>query len=173
MNSNDMMLFMEDCVQFFEDSLRRISKTPVQSGNTIEVELVTLQSIRDRMAALLDVVSEDSVTSSSEIEDNEEQDQEQQGQEHKAETTLSDNTTTTTSSSRAIVMTSTFGRNPNSSSMFVKKRKLVSLKANEGEGRQTRIAKKTRDTARLPKGALGTYTLLVSEIDELFTRMFK
>ncbi|KAG0368066.1 Origin recognition complex subunit 3 [Gamsiella multidivaricata] len=148
MNSNDMMLFMEDCVQFFKNSPRCSPKNSLQQENTMDRELVILQSIRDRMAALLDVVSEDSVTSSSEVEDNDEQQQEQGGRMGSIAT-------------------------DRSTSTFVKKRKLFSVKAEETESRQTRIAKKTRETARLPKGALGAYTVLVTEIDDFIARLFR
>ncbi|KAG0199401.1 Origin recognition complex subunit 3 [Mortierella sp. GBA30] len=158
MNSNDMMLFVEDWLQFFKQSPRCSPKQSLEQENAMDKELIIIQSIRDRMAALLDVVSEDSVTSSSEIEDDDVAEDES-GQEHKS-------TAVSTGDERL--------RNGISGgSTFVKKRKLFSLKANETESRQTKIAKKTRDTARLPKGALGAYTVLVTEIDETIARLFR
>lgn len=127
-------------------------------------ELLTIQSIRDRMAALLDVVSEDSVTSSSEVEDNVKEEEEE---EDESQIKLSPSGNRKLSSPLPVPLSGS------SSFTFVKKRKLVSVNANDTEGRQTRIAKKTRETARMPKGALGAYTLLVKEIDEILTRLFK
>ncbi|KAI1321579.1 Origin recognition complex subunit 3 [Mortierella claussenii] len=213
MNSNDMMLFIEDCLQFFKDSPRCSPKSSTEQENAMDRELVVLQSIRDRMAALLDVVSEDSVTSSSEIEDNDQEEIKQEGDERRegsndqdgekdedgdmeevTQVEVPDRWTranggingvtngtngssgakegssiggTTTAATVIRNITATVG------STFVKKRKLVSVNANAAEGRQTRIARKTRETARLPKGALGTYTVLVTEVDQLFTRLFK
>jgi hypothetical protein len=137
-----MMLFVEDWLQLFKDSARCVPKKSTALENAMDRELVVVQSIRDRMAGLLDNVSEDSVTSSSEIEDN----GEEAGESSKT-----------------------------SSGGFVKKRKLVSLNvyAHETNSRQTRIAMKTRETARIPKGALGAYTLLVKEIDETISRLFR
>lgn len=137
-----MMIFVEDWLQLFKESPQCVPKKSMALENAMDRELIVVQSIRDRMAALLENVSEDSVTSSSEIEDNGEETEE---------------------SSKAL----TGG--------FVKKRKLVSLNvyAHETDGRQTRIAKKTRETTRIPKGALGAYTLLVKEIDETISRLFR
>lgn len=136
-----MMVFVEEWLQLFKESPRCVPKKSTTLENAMDRELVVVQSIRDRMAALLDNVSEDSVTSSSEIEDNDE------GAE----------------------------ASKTSSGGFVKKRKLVSLNvyAHETDSRQTRIAMKTRETARIPKGALGAYTLLVKEIDETISRLFR
>ncbi|KAG0300536.1 Origin recognition complex subunit 3 [Dissophora globulifera] len=189
LNSNDMMLFIEDWVQFFKSSSRCQSKKHAGELNDMDRELVAIQSIRDRMAELLEVVSEDSATSSSDIEVNDDEDgvrdrvQTIAFEEGKAGAQTADvvrNTSTTSTgmaqrgqtAALASTITTTTSR-LNSTATFVKKRKLVSLKANDTEGRQTRIAQKTRETARLPKGALGTYTLLVSEIDELLARLFK
>ncbi|KAG0282023.1 Origin recognition complex subunit 3 [Linnemannia gamsii] len=141
LDSNSMMVFVEDWLQLFKESPRCVPKKSTTLENAMDRELLVVQSIRDRMAALLDNVSEDSVTSSSEIEDNDEE----------AEASKT------------------------SSGGFVKKRKLVSLNvyAHETDSRQTRIAMKTRETARIPKGALGAYTLLVKEIDETISRLFR
>ncbi|KAK3821049.1 MAG: origin recognition complex subunit 3 N-terminus-domain-containing protein [Benniella sp.] len=94
LNSNDMMVFIEDCVRFFKENPRCAKKLPHEE-NAMDKELANLQNIRDRF-----------------------------------------------------------------------------LKANDDESRQTRIAQKSRDTIRLPKGVLGTYTLLVSEIDEFLAKLF-
>ncbi|KAG0262166.1 Origin recognition complex subunit 3, partial [Mortierella polycephala] len=149
MNSNDMMLFVEDWLQFFKESPRCSPKKSSDQENAMDKELVAIQSVRDRMAALLDVVSEDSVTSSSEIEDNEEgeAEAEAEAQGQGMET------------NGRVVQTSK-GGGSGAGSTFIKKRRLVSLNADETESRQTRIAKKTRETARLPKGTLGAYTIL-------------
>ncbi|KAF9191007.1 Origin recognition complex subunit 3 [Haplosporangium sp. Z 767] len=160
MNSNDMMLFVEDWLQFFKDSPRCRPKKSSDQENAMDKELVAIQSVRDRMAALLDVVSEDSVTSSSEIEDNEEGETETETQDQSMET------------NGGAVQTSKSG-GPGARSTFIKKRRLVSLNADETESRQTRIAKKTRETARLPKGAQGAYTVLVTEIDQTLARLFR
>lgn len=152
-----MMLFVEDWLQLFKESPRCSATRSSDQENVMEKELLVIQSIRDRMAALLDVVSEDSVTSSSEIEDND------------AVEDVSDHEQNTP-------QRLTNGRTPREttgSSTFVKKRKLFSLKANDTESRQTKIAKKSRDTARLPKGALGAYTLLVTEVDETIGRILR
>lgn len=137
-----MMIFVEDWLRLFKESPQCVPKQSTALENAMDRELVVVQSIRDRMTALLDNVSEDSVTSSSETED--------------------------------------IGEDIDKSSKtldggFVKKRKLVSLNvyAHETDGRQTRIAKKTRETTRIPKGALGAYTLLVKEIDETISRLFR
>ncbi|KAG0351986.1 Origin recognition complex subunit 3 [Podila minutissima] len=161
MNSNDMMLFVEEWFQFFRNSEMCLSESASDTESIIAQELLTIQSIRDRMAALLDVVSEDSVTSSSEIEDNDKEEDDE------SQVKFSQFGHGESSSSAPVPLSG-----PNSFT-FVKKRKLVSVNANDTEGRQTRIAKKTRETARMPKGALGAYTLLVKEIDEALTRLFK
>ncbi|KAG0093222.1 Origin recognition complex subunit 3 [Podila epicladia] len=161
MNSNDMMLFVEEWFQFFSNSEVCPSGSTSDTESVMAQELLTVQSIRDRMAALLDVVSEDSVTSSSEIEDNDKE------EEDESQVKLSQFGNGESSSSGPIPLSG-----PNSFT-FVKKRKLVSVNANDNEGRQTRIAKKTRETAKMPKGALGAYTLLVKEIDETLARFFK
>ncbi|KAF9088281.1 Origin recognition complex subunit 3 [Mortierella sp. AD031] len=150
LDSNNMMMFVEDWLQLFKNSPRCVHKKSVAQENAMDQELVVIQSIRDRMAALLDNVSEDSVTSSSEIEDNGEEVEE------------------------TVKTLSNDGGGPTSTT-FVKKRKLVSLNvyAHEVDSRQTRIAKKTRETARIPKGALGAYTLLVKEIDETIARLLR
>ncbi|OAQ35888.1 hypothetical protein K457DRAFT_13122 [Linnemannia elongata AG-77] len=142
LDSNNMMIFVEDWLRLFKESPQCVPKQSTALENAMDRELVVVQSIRDRMTALLDNVSEDSVTSSSETED--------------------------------------IGEDIDKSSKtldggFVKKRKLVSLNvyAHETDGRQTRIAKKTRETTRIPKGALGAYTLLVKEIDETISRLFR
>ncbi|KAF9956676.1 hypothetical protein BGZ65_002509, partial [Modicella reniformis] len=57
---------------FFGNSARCAPKKSNQQGNIMDMELVVLRSIRDRLVALLDIVSEDSVTSSSEIEGSDE-----------------------------------------------------------------------------------------------------
>ncbi|KAG9062307.1 Origin recognition complex subunit 3 [Linnemannia hyalina] len=134
--------FLQNWLQLFKESPRCVPKESTALENAMDRELIVVQSIRDRMGALLDIVSEDSVTSSSEVEDNGEEAEE---------------------SSKTL------------SGGFVKKRKLVSLNvyAHETDGRQTRIAKKTRETTRIPKGALGAYTLLVKEIDETISRLFR
>ncbi|KAF9999872.1 hypothetical protein BGZ65_004831, partial [Modicella reniformis] len=62
MNTNDMMVFIEECLQFFSDPTRCAPKKSGQQENAMDKELVILQSIRDRLVALLDIVSEDSVT---------------------------------------------------------------------------------------------------------------
>ncbi|KAG0281242.1 Origin recognition complex subunit 3 [Linnemannia exigua] len=148
LDSNNMMMFVEDWLQLFKESSLCAPKTSTALENAMDRELVVVQSIRDRMSALLDNVSEDSVTSSSEIEDHGEE---------------------------AEVSSKTLGGEGLSASTFVKKRKLVSLNvyAHETGSRQTKIAKKTRETARIPKGALGAYTLLVKEIDETISRLFR
>ena len=137
-----MMIFVEDWLQLFKESPQCVPKESTALENAMDRELIVVQSIRDRMAALLENVSEDSVTSSSEIEDN-------GGEAEESSKTLNGG--------------------------FVKKRKLVSLNvyAHETDGRQTRIAKKTRETTRIPKGTLGAYTLLVKEIDETISRLFR
>ncbi|KAG0025237.1 Origin recognition complex subunit 3 [Podila clonocystis] len=160
MNSNDMMLFVEEWFQFFRNSEIRSSDSASETESVMAQELLTIQSIRNRMADLLDVVSEDSVTSSSEIEDNGKEEDESQIK-------LSQSGNKESNSSAPVLLSG-----PNSFT-FVKKRKLVSMNANDTEGRQTRMAKRTRETARMPKGALGAYTLLVKEIDETLARLFK
>ncbi|KAF9570993.1 Origin recognition complex subunit 3 [Mortierella alpina] len=157
LNSNDMMLFVEDWLQLFKQFPRCKQTGSFEESNEMEKEMLVIQSIRDRMAALLDVVSEDSVTSSSEIEDNDAADE---GSDREQ------NTPQRMANGRS-------QRESAGSSTFVKKRKLVSLKANDTESRQTKIAKKSRDTARLPKGALGAYTLLVTEVDETIGRILR
>ncbi|KAG0003232.1 hypothetical protein BGZ65_001892 [Modicella reniformis] len=127
----------------------------------MDKELVVLQSIRDRLVALLDIISEDSVTSS---------------------TTATATTTKRIADSgrppagdsrRRLGSTITLENNISSAAAaaapppaptFVKKRKLVSLKADEDQSQQTRIAKKSRKTTKLLKGALRTHMLLVKEI---------
>lgn len=164
LNSNDMMVFIEDTVQFFQESPHCSSiksKKKTAMGN----ELVTLLSIRDRLRALLDTVSEDSETSSSETEDHHEAPSSQQ-QEEPEVGSPSRRSNRHGGSSKDTVPT------PAPAPTIVKKRKLVSLKANDDESRQTRIAKKSRETSRLPKGVLGTYTLLVTEIDEFLAKLF-
>lgn len=161
MNSNDMMLFVEEWFQFFRNSEICQSDSASDTESIMAQELLTIQSIRDRMAALLDVVSEDSVTSSSEIEDND------KNEDDESQIKVAQSGNEESSSSVPVPLS---GSN---SFTFVKKRKLVSVNANDTEGRQTRIAKKTRETARMPKGALGAYTLLVKEIDETLARLFK
>ncbi|KAF9966160.1 Origin recognition complex subunit 3 [Mortierella alpina] len=157
LNSNDMMLFVEDWLQVFKQAPRCTLLGSPDQENAMEKELLVIQSIRDRMVALLDVVSEDSVTSSSEIEDN-------------------DATGEGSDRVQNIPQRMAKGRpqrGTQGNSTFVKKRKLISLKANDTESRQTKIAKKSRDTARLPKGALGAYTLLVTEVDETIARILR
>lgn len=148
MNSNDMMVFVDDWLEFFQDALDRQSKDGrEQKGgeeSPLAMELLLLEGMRDAMSSILDIVSEDSATSSSEVEDNEEMDLEEEEEG---------------------VGTSTVHR--------PKKRKLVSLNANAMESRQTKIAVKTRETARLPKGALGSYTMLVKDVDETIVRLFR
>ncbi|KAF9922273.1 Origin recognition complex subunit 3, partial [Linnemannia zychae] len=140
LDSNSMMIFVEDWLQLFKDSPCCTPKRSTELENAMDKELVVIQSIRDRMAALLEKVSEDSANSSSENEDNDE----------RAELSGGGSTN-------------------------VKKRKLVSLNvyADEIDSRQTRIAMKTRETARIPKSAIGAYTLLVKEIDETILRLFR
>ncbi|KAF9931661.1 Origin recognition complex subunit 3 [Mortierella alpina] len=157
LNSNDMMLFVEDWLQVFKQSPRCSLTGSSDQENAMEHELLVIQSIRDRMAALLDVVSEDSVTSSSEIEDNDAAGEESDREQNTSQRMASGKTQ----------------RGSTGNSTFVKKRKLISLKANDTESRQTMIAKKSRDTARLPKGALGAYTLLVTEVDETIGRILR
>jgi len=149
MNSNDMMVFVDDWLEFFHDVLDRQSKDE-REGNAGEetqsplaMELLLLEGMRDAMSSILDIVSEDSATSSSEVEDNEEV-------EHEEEEGAGASTV----------------HRP-------KKRKLVSLNANAMESRQTKIAVKTRETARLPKGALGSYTMLVKDVDETIVRLVR
>ncbi|KAF9207972.1 Origin recognition complex subunit 3 [Podila verticillata] len=161
MNSNDMMLFVEEWLQFFRNSEICQSDSASDLDGIMAQELLTVQSIRDRMAALLDVVSEDSVTSSSEIEDNDKEEDD----ESQIKVAQSGNEASSSLVPAPLSSSNSF--------TFVKKRKLVSVNANDTEGRQTRIAKKTRETARMPKGALGAYTLLVKEIDETLARLFK
>ncbi|KAF9901848.1 Origin recognition complex subunit 3 [Linnemannia zychae] len=148
LDSNNMMMFVEDWLQLFKDSSLCVPKKSTALENALDRELVVVQSIRDRMASLLDNVSEDSVTSSSEVEDN---------------------------GVVAEVSSKTLDGGKSPAPAFIKKRKLVSLNvyAHEAGSRQTKIAKKTRETARIPKGALGAYTLLVKEIDETITRFFR
>ncbi|KAF9127559.1 Origin recognition complex subunit 3 [Mortierella sp. 14UC] len=148
LDSNNMMMFVEDWLQLFKDTSLCIPKKSTALETAMDRELMVVQSIRDRMAALLDNVSEDSVTSSSELEDN------------GVETEVS---------------SKVLNRGEPLATAFVKKRKLVSLNvyAHEAGSRQTKIAKKTRETARIPKGALGAYTLLVKEIDETISRFFR
>ncbi|KFH74264.1 hypothetical protein MVEG_01477 [Podila verticillata NRRL 6337] len=161
MNSNDMMLFVEEWLQYFRNSEICQSDSASDLDGIMAQELLTVQSIRDRMAALLDVVSEDSVTSSSEIEDNDKEEDD----ESQIKVAQSGNEASSSLVPAPLSSSNSF--------TFVKKRKLVSVNANDTEGRQTRIAKKTRETARMPKGALGAYTLLVKEIDETLARLFK
>jgi len=149
MNSNDMMVFVDDWLEFFHDVLDRQFKDE-REGNAGEetqsplaMELLLLEGMRDAMSSILDIVSEDSATSSSEVEDNEEV-------EHEEEEGAGASTV----------------HRP-------KKRKLVSLNANAMESRQTKIAVKTRETARLPKGALGSYTMLVKDVDETIVRLVR
>ncbi|KAG0346062.1 Origin recognition complex subunit 3 [Podila humilis] len=166
LNSNDMMLFVEEWLHFFKCLQIGTGDLDMDSSNVLAQELLTIQSIRDRMVALLDVVSEDSATSSSEIEDNDKDYEKEDGNQdrnHQLKTALE-------SKSFDGVEPAGGSKRPFT---FVKKRKLVSLNANDAEGRQTRIAKKTRETARMPKGALGAYTMLVKEIDETLSRILR
>ena len=144
-----MMVFVDDWLEFFHDVLDRQFKDE-REGNAEEetqsplaMELLLLEGMRDAMSSILDIVSEDSATSSSEVEDNEEE-------EHEEEEGAGASTV----------------HRP-------KKRKLVSLNANAMESRQTKIAVKTRETARLPKGALGSYTMLVKDVDETIVRLVR
>ncbi|KAF9428479.1 Origin recognition complex subunit 3, partial [Podila epigama] len=149
-NSNDMMVFVEEWYQYFRR--QDLHSSPVFEGSEMAKDLLTIQSIRDRMISLLDMVSEDSMTSSSEVEGSDHEDGEEQGHEH-GQTRIS------TSGPDGFT--------------FVKKRKLVSLNANDINGRQTRIAKKTRETARIPKDNIGLYTTLVEEIVQTLEKLFK
>ncbi|ORZ14878.1 origin recognition complex subunit 3 N-terminus-domain-containing protein [Lobosporangium transversale] len=173
MNSNEMMIFIEDCLQFFKKSSRCRPKASVEEGNIMDKELLILQNIRDRMVELLGDISDDSVTSSSDVEDGDQEMKEGDDTEQNEEATQmkdSDRWALANggTSKRVLNRQETAG-----APIFIKKRKLVSVKANVAEGRQTRIAKKTRETVRIPKGALGTYTVLVTEVVDLFERLFK
>ncbi|KAF8983262.1 Origin recognition complex subunit 3 [Entomortierella lignicola] len=163
MDSNSMITFIEDCLIFFESIPYLSSTNREQQGGAMKEEIVILKSIRDRLVALLDVVSEDSDASSSDNEDgdhtdlNVENEGEDENSEKVSQVSVPDRWTKVNASTVALV----------------KKKKLVSVKANVTDGRQTKIAKKTRETVRIPKGALGTYTVLVTEIDQFFDKLFK
>ncbi|KAF9583501.1 Origin recognition complex subunit 3 [Lunasporangiospora selenospora] len=158
MNSNSMMVFVEEWLELFKNSKHNRLNQDREQEDPMDKEIAVIQSIRDRLMSLLDVVSEDSVTSSSEPEDNVENVEDEEGAMDGKE--VVEGTTELLLSNDGI------------KAPIIKKRKLVSLNANDAESRQTRIAKKTRETARLPKGALGAYTLLVKEIDETIARLF-
>ncbi|KAF9101100.1 Origin recognition complex subunit 3 [Mortierella sp. AM989] len=164
LDSNSMMLFIDDCIQFF-GALPHISQMKKQQDNTLDRELLTLESIRDRMVSLLEAVSDDSDASGDDAEgskqteancENEDED-EDEGLEEVVQVAVPDR----------------WAKANASTSSILKKRKLVSVKANVMDGRQTKIAKKTRETVRIPKGALGTYTVLVTEIVQFFERIFR
>ncbi|KAF9174645.1 Origin recognition complex subunit 3 [Mortierella sp. AD011] len=160
MDSNSMMVFIEDCLQFFND-LPQYTESK-QLEDTISRDLLTLQTIRDRMIALLEVVSDDSAASEDEAEGT---DQAEQNGENGDEDEALEEVAQVPVPDRWIKSNT---RTPTT----LKKRKLVSVKANVMDGRQTKIAKKTRETVRIPKGALGTYTMLVTEIDQFFEKLF-
>ncbi|KAG0005403.1 Origin recognition complex subunit 3 [Entomortierella chlamydospora] len=162
MDSNSMMVFIEDCLQFFNDLPQYTSKSK-QLEDTINRDLLTLQSIRDRMIALLEVVSDDSAASEDEAEgtDQAEQNDENGDEDEALEEVVQ------------VPVPDRWTKSNTKTPTTLKKRKLVSVKANMMDGRQTKIAKKTRETVRIPKGALGTYTVLVTEIDQFFEKLFK
>ncbi|KAF9155881.1 Origin recognition complex subunit 3 [Actinomortierella ambigua] len=163
MNSNDMMGFMGDWLELFEAWLhdgQSGHRGPTNAANDDMIkELETVRALKDRLWELLDVVSEDSVTSGESDEDDDSKDQvtgETTIGEHQAPLPLTTND----------VHTNKPG--------FVKKRKLVSLQAQFGDKtRKTNISKKTRETLRMPKTALGAYTVLVNEICETIERIWK
>ncbi|KAG0009974.1 hypothetical protein BGZ80_001889 [Entomortierella chlamydospora] len=161
MDSNSMMVFIEDCLQFFNDLPQYTSKSK-QLEDTINRDLLTLQSIRDRMIALLEVVSDDSAASEDEAEgtDQAEQNDENGDEDEALEEVVQ------------VPVPDRWTKSNTKTPTTLKKRKLVSVKANMMDGRQTKIAKKTRETVRIPKGALGTYTVLVTEIDQFFEKLF-
>ncbi|KAG0250103.1 Origin recognition complex subunit 3 [Actinomortierella ambigua] len=163
MNSNDMMGFMGDWLELFEAWLhdgQSGHRGPTNAANDDMIkEVETVRALKDRLWELLDVVSEDSVTSGESDEDDDSKDQvtgETTIGEHQAPLPLTTND----------VHTNKPG--------FVKKRKLVSLQAQFGDKtRKTNISKKTRETLRMPKTALGSYTVLVNEICETIERIWK
>ncbi|KAF9351066.1 Origin recognition complex subunit 3 [Mortierella sp. AD094] len=163
MDSNSMMVFIEDCLQFFNVLPQYTPKDPKQQEDAMSRDLLTLQSIRDRMIALLEVVSDDSAASEDEAEGT---DQAEQNNENEDEDGALEEVA-------QVAVPDRWAKANTSTPATLKKRKLVSVKANVMDGRQTRIAKKTRETVRIPKGALGTYTVLVTEIDQFFEKLFK
>ncbi|KAG0237232.1 Origin recognition complex subunit 3 [Actinomortierella wolfii] len=166
MNSNDMMGFMEDWLELFRNWLddthsgRRGSRHTVNEAMLKEAENV--QVLRDRLWELLDVVSEDSVTSGESEDEGCVDNKSHAGHEPQ----LAGDQDSSASATNGAQTTQRPG--------FVKKRKMVSLQAQFGDDtRMTNISKKTRETQRVPKTALGAYTLLVREICETLERIWR
>ncbi|KAF9972558.1 Origin recognition complex subunit 3 [Actinomortierella ambigua] len=164
MNSNDMMRFMEDWLELFKtwlddtkSGVRGLSHTPNES---MVKEVETVQALRDRLWELLDVVSEDSVTSG-------ESDNEADNKGRSAGDTVP-------GEDRGDSLPMPTNSAPTNKPGFIKKRKMVSLQAQFGDDtRKTNISQKTRETLRMPKTALGAYTVLVREICETIERIWR
>ncbi|KAF9432263.1 hypothetical protein BGZ76_011057, partial [Entomortierella beljakovae] len=149
MDSTTMMSFIQDSIQFISGKNDNEKGKSLQSEDIIKKELLALQSIQNRMVELLEVVSDDSDASDDE------------GEGHSQAIPDGDDDLDMESEIDGVSQVAIPDRfTKANSTSFHKKKKLVSVKANVFDGRQTTIAKKTRETVRIPKGALGTYTVL-------------